>query len=237
MFNNNRLNELGAQKAQGLQERLRERRDIQRVSAGYHSTHGTNTATDTATAGRVKARTPPVSSRSSTSFSPERRDASNANPSESGQVKQKERTNGLSHEPPAGHGIQLVPPPNDDRNKRRAGAVAGAGPGASAGVGDDSSVVPSMPSLPSKTGAADIGRDSRGMENQQTAPGAGWRTIRERSSDDEVLDFFLARHAKEAIPPLREGTERQSPRCSALMEERGLENSAADSERETKVLW
>eukprot|EP00903_Cladosiphon_okamuranus_P011276 g10633.t1 len=116
----------------------------------------------------------------------------------------------------------------DDLKEGSAGA--GADTDASASAGDDGRLVPSflVPSLPLKTGAEGIGRDrSRGMETQQTAPGARWGTTRDQSGDDEVLGCFLARHAKEGFPPLGEGTWRQ----------RGLENDAAPSELEAKVLW
>lgn len=72
----------------------------------------------------------------------------------------------------------------------------------------------------------------------QTAQCGGWGgAIRGPRSDDEVLEHFLARHAREAVPPLGEGTGRQSPGRNAAAEGRGLENGAAESERDTKVLW
>lgn len=235
IFDDNRLNELGAQKAQCLRQRSRERQGIiQEVGAVCRGTHSAATAPGTTTTrGRDEARTHHLSPRASTSFSPKRSDAGNFFfRSESQQVRQKQGAGGVSPEHPR-QDIPLASPPDEGQNSN--GACAGA----AAGV-VDSSILPGLPSSPpSRTGAAaDVGRGGGEMNSPQTVQSGGWGGgIREPGSDDEVLEYFLARHAKEPPPPPGEGTGRQSPRRGAAAEDRGVDNGAAESERDTKVLW
>lgn len=74
------------------------------------------------------------------------------------------------------------------------------------------------------------------MDSPRAAQGDGWETPGEPGRFDEVLRYFLDRHAEEAIPPLGEGTGRQSLRLGAITEESDLKNGAVEIERDTKVL-
>lgn len=227
-----RLNELRVQKARCLQERSRERRGIEEVGGICHSLQSTTTAApDTLITEPVEARAPPSSPGASTSFSRKREDAGNANPPETQEFKPKQSTGRIDPGPP-GQGIQLDSPPiKDDQNNKGAGSEAGAG------AGSDDRSLPGSPPSPSRTGAADTGGGGGEIDKPKATQGDGCGALRETGSGDEILEYFLARHAKEAVPPLGGGAGRQGPRCSALSEERGLENGAEDSERDTRVLW
>lgn len=223
-----RLSELRAKHARCVRERLRERRGLQEVGAVCRSLESPTTATDKTTAGRVEAGAPSPCPRISTSCSPRRSGGSTANQSETRDFKQKQGSGRASPEHPK-RGMQLGAPPHEDQNKD--------GPSAGASAGADGSTPPTLPPSPSKLRAADSGKYSREVDSPRTARSDGWRTTGEPGGDDEVLEYFLARHAKDVIPPLVEVAGRRSNCRPNDSDERDLKRAAVESERDARVLW